>query len=139
MIDFEIAFSPVAFLGLSVLHLLALISVLLSPLPAAIELLLVAAVIASVCLMLEDYGKHARNRVHRCSISSHGSLLSYRGESRQHSLPRCLYLGEYLLVLEFGGEIGSLQSSHKRRLILTADAVSAADFCRLQRYLRFEI
>lgn len=141
MVRFEIVYSPITFTVLAVLHLLATVSVWVSNLPMVGQVLFSSLVVVSAGSVWRDYGCNSPLRWQHCSINKHGSLLRTRRKRVACGLPSPIFVSEYLVVLEFPGRDSNrlVRRCGRYKLILAADALQERDFCRLQRYLRFEI
>jgi len=99
------------------------------------------ALLRSAFVLARDYGKYSAHRPCYCSISNQAVLLWSEHDVLRCGPPRLIYLSEYLVLVEFETESATRHRlfRRKQRLILFADALARADFCRLQRFLRFEL
>lgn len=136
----RILYAPLTFWLLLLLHVLAAVAIACTDLPLWLLLWLLLLVLFSARQAIQDYGPGSDKRIQACHISSTGVVLETGSASLSFNLLRIIFLSEFLVVLDFGRprEPGPTHGKRGHKLILLPGALQQADYCRLQRYLRFE-
>ena len=130
----------------SVCHLVAIASVLQAGLRLSLEMLLIAAVAASLLSYLSDrfqffyrLGRGGLLSLRPALVLGQQSTKFYSaGNMQETALPNVLYISEFLLVLRFRPEMNKPRC-RPRYLVLWPDSLISAESRRLRRFLRFDL